>query len=120
MTLDQLNQVGTHRSRPIDTLDDNTWQQMFQVLKMKTTPSVEKKMTCKPVGGLDRGSDGNETEYYRYRAYINDVLKEIRSGRHDYCYYEYQIKDLLKYEHDRLRTRYISDGKYFDVWLEIA
>ena len=56
------------------------------------------------------------TNWQQYCSYINDILSIIRSGQVDYCYYIYQILDLLKFHYDDLKTRY-CDG-YWEVWLE--
>ena len=75
-------------------------------------------------GKYSRGSEkvGENQEYdgitnwQSYCAYINDILRNIRKGGYDYCYYGYQIVELLKFHYNDLRTRY-CDG-YWKVWLE--
>lgn len=69
----------------------------------------------KGIGGEYKG----ETQYTRYKKFINDILKVIRKGEVDYAYYIYQIEDLLRYE-PNLKTKYVrdnSDFSYFEVWL---
>ena len=56
------------------------------------------------------------TNWQSYCSYINDVLRNIRKGQVDYCYYIYQILDLLKFHYSDLKTKY-CDG-YWEVWLE--
>ena len=73
-------------------------------------------------GTVSQESYSGETQYFRYRNYINDILCTIRSRHHavDYCYYIYQIADLLKYEPE-LKTRLDTTEEslpYFEVWLE--
>lgn len=53
-----------------------------------------------------------------YEDYISSVLYTIRDGEVDYCYHEYQIIDLLRFEKERLRTRWLPQEQYFRVWLE--
>ena len=77
-----------------------------------------KKLSCKENKPKEGEKYDGETVYQRYCRYINDVLSEIRKGNHDYCYYCYQIRDLLRFEHNRLRTKYYPDGQYVEVWLD--
>lgn len=35
-----------------------------------------------------------------YANYINDILDNVRAGQSDYCFYVYQVADLLRYEHN--------------------
>lgn len=59
-----------------------------------------------------------KTQYQSYCDFINDILKNIRSGGLDYCYYIYQIADLLRYE-PNLKSKWEPDG-YFLIWISNA
>lgn len=110
--------------RPEPNLTDKEWQEELAIRKLYITPY--NKNISKLGGKYSRGSnswnpdtDGEyhgTTNWQQYCTYINSVLSTIRSGEHDYCYYKYQIMDLLKFHYDTLRTRY-CDG-YWEVWLE--
>lgn len=110
--------------RPDASLTDKEWQNEFALRKLYITPYS--KHVTKFGGKYSQGRkswnsefDGEYkgvTNWQQYCSYINSVLSAIRSGEHDYCYYKYQIMDLLKFHYDTLRTRY-CDG-YWEVWLE--
>ena len=58
-----------------------------------------------------------KTQYQRYCDFINDTLKSIRKGHIDYCFYIYQIEELLKYEHDKLKVDWLETERCFRVFL---
>lgn len=113
----EIGQVDINRKH-LRFTDDDAWQDYFSLLKLSVTPSKNKNMhrpkPCRCYIGEYKG----ETNVEAYVRYINDVLKQIRAGYPDYCYFVHQIADLLKFEHDNLRTRYIPDGDFVAVWLE--
>ena len=129
MTLEELREmkiISNTNGRPTSALTDEKWQKEFNVRKLFVKPYSKK---VKRLGQLCR--DSQETGYWNeetmgtyhgatnwqeYCSFINDVLRNIRSGQVDYLYYIYQITDLLKFHYDDLRTRY-CDG-YWEVWLE--
>ena len=129
MTLEELKEmkiISNTNGRPTSSLTDEKWQKEFNVRKLFVKPYSKK---IKRMGQLNR--DSQETGYWNeetmgtyhgatnwqeYCSFINDVLRNIRAGQIDYCYYIYQIVDLLKFHHDDLRTKY-CDG-YWEVWLE--
>lgn len=126
MNLQELNNViptRTIKGRPSSTLTDKEWQDELAIMKLYITP--HKNMT-RMGGKYSRGytKTSEETTYdgitnwQSYCAYINDVLKNIRKGYHEFCYFTYQIVDLLKFHYDDLKTRY-CDG-YWEVWLDNA
>lgn len=107
--------------RPSTTLTDKEWQTRLEIMKLYITPYKNKTRMS---GRFSRES-GNEytdkeydgiTNWQSYCSFINSILQTIRNGEHDFCYFDYQIADLLKFHYDTLRTRY-KDG-YFEVWLE--
>lgn len=124
MNLETLKQIKPSRfnnGRPSSTLTDKEWQNQFEATKLYITP-YDKSVTR--MGGKfsresGKGYENNDydgiTNWQSYCSYINDVLKTIRTGNHDYCYFGFQIIDLLKFHYNDLKTRY-CDG-YWEVWL---
>lgn len=127
MTLEELRElrlISNTDGRPTSYMTDEKWQKEFDLRKMFITPCNK---NIKRFGGKfskESGKWNEETmgEYYgktnwqEYCSYINDVLRNIQAGQVDYCYFIYQIIDLLKFHYDDLRTKY-CDG-YWKVWLE--
>lgn len=125
MTLEELKElklVSNTNGRPSSDLTNERWQKEFTIYRMLTTPSKNKKMGgrySRESGCWDEDRNGiytGATNWQEYCAFINDVLSNIRSNQCDYCYYIYQIQDLLKYEPVRLCSEY-CDG-YWRVWLD--
>lgn len=127
MTCEELRRcrrLSNSNGRPGSRLTDEIWQKEFEIRKMFVTPyknGQTKKLAglqYQESGGWNEERDGKyqgSTNWQEYCAYINDVLRNIRAGKIDYCYYIFQITDLLKFHHDDLRTKY-RDG-YWEVWL---
>lgn len=127
ITLEQLREnriVSNTNGRPSSTLTDEKWQKEFQIQKQFITP-YEKKVRflrghySAAMGTWNEETQGTyhgQTNWQEYCSYINDILRNIRNGGTDYCYYLFQILDLLRFHYDELRTRY-CDG-YWEVWLE--
>lgn len=127
MTLEELKEmrlISNTDGRPLPSMTDEKWQMEFHVRKLLTEPygrSIKKlgrrfSMESGKWNGETMGRYCGRTNWQEYCAYINDVLRNIRAGQTDYCYYIYHITDLLKFHHDDLRTRYC--GGYWEVWLE--
>lgn len=122
--LKEMKLISNTNGRPLSYLTDEKWQKEFSLRKMFITPY--KKDVEKLSGKYSKESGiWNEelqstyhgcTNWQSYCSYINDILKNIRSGQVDYCYYIYQIEELVKFHYNTLRTRY-RDG-YWEVWLE--
>lgn len=127
MTLEKLREmkiVSNSNGRPSSTLTDKKWQKEFDIRKLFITPFPK---GVSKLGGKYSKESGmwNEetmgqydgmTNWQEYCAYINSVLDSIRKGQVDYCYFIYQILDLLKFHYNTLKTKY-CDG-YWEVWLE--
>jgi len=101
------------------------WQQYFALIKTQTIPrKYTRRLTgryTKESGRWNAESQGTyqgTTNWQQYCSYINEVLKEIRSGSSEFCYFSYQISTLLEFEPERLRTRYYPRDGYWEVWLE--
>ncbi len=127
MTLEELREmriISNTNGRPLPSLTNEKWQKEFNVRKMFITPITEKGATMRGKYSKESGIWNEETQgaYYgstnwqEYCSYINDVLRNIRAGQVDYCYFIYQIMDLAKFHYNNFKTKY-CDG-YWEVWLE--
>lgn len=122
MTLEEFNRVDTRTGRPCSHWSDERWQQHFRVLRLKVKPIKNRKyrkMNYVPIKHPKDEDWHGETNYQCYCKYINEVLTSIRLGYKDYCYYIYQIADLLKFE-PNLKTRFCGGDElspYIEVWL---
>lgn len=129
MTLEELREmrlISNTNGRPSSTLTDEKWQKEFNIRKLFVKP-VNKNITklgqknamSRETGYWNEeiwGKYQGATNWQEYCSFINDILSNIRAGQVDYCYYIYQIMDLLKFHYNNLRTKY-CDG-YWKVWLE--
>lgn len=127
MTLEELREmklVSNTNGRPLPSLTDEKWQKEFNIRKMFITPYPK---NYKKLGGRysrefgtwnteTQGTYYGSTNWQEICAHINDILRNIRSGQVDYCYYIYNIMELAKFHYHNLRTKY-CDG-YWEVWLE--
>ena len=120
MTLEELKEmriISNTNGRPDSNMTDERWQKEFNVRKLFITPNDKKHKRMggkfsRESGTWNEEKDGEYlgmTNYQEYCSYINDVLKNIRAGQIDYCYFIYHIMDLLKFHYDDLRTKY-CDG----------
>lgn len=125
MQLKELQSFKTARTtygRPTSTLTDKDWQNQFSLAKLYITPSqknnwrMSESFARECVRTESANTYSGRTNWQSYCAYINDILNNIRSGAVDYCYYGYQIIDLLRFHRDTLRTKYRNG--YWEVWLE--
>ena len=127
MTLEELKEmriISNTNGRPSSNLTDDKWQKEFNVRKLFIKPHSAsiKKLTgkySKESGIWNEETQGTYygcTNWQSYCSFINDILSNIRSGQVDYCYYIYQIEELLKFHYNNLKTKY-CDG-YWKVWLE--
>lgn len=125
MTFEDLQKLGRFNSsgesgRPSPTMTDTYWQQKFEIMRVMTSAS---KRNSPQFGVYDQisqiaGTYDGDTQHHYFIAFIRSVLDSIRTGHCDYCFYTYQIAELLKYENDRLRTKYIPEDQMWEVWLE--
>lgn len=128
MTLEELREmkvISNSDERPASNLTDEKWQKEFEIRKLFVQPYKDghtKKLFGKYTKESGRWNEEIRGEYLgctnwqSYCTYLNDILRNIRSGQIDYCYYIYQILDLLKFHYGNLRTKYM-DG-YWEVWLD--
>lgn len=125
MTFDDLKTVEAFSRRngmPSNSYTNEKWEEEFEIMKLITIPTSETKMSGKYSRESGFWNEESMRTYYGatnwqdYCKYINDVLSNIRANQVDYCYYFYQIADLLRFHLNELQTRY-CDG-YWEVWLE--
>lgn len=122
-SLRKTTHFGNGNGRPSPTLTDRQWQQEFQIRKLQIKPYSPNHTR---MGGRysresykrndEDGAYDGPTNYQQYCHTINDMLSVIRSGKIDFCFFTYQIMDLLRFHYNDLRTKYI-DG-YWMVWLD--
>lgn len=114
----------TDTGRLIPGTTNEDWQLYFNVLRNKIIPSSNKRMQLFSSYSLSYGIHGygakyhGNTNYESYCKFINGVLKAIRSGELDFCYYVYQVQDLLRYEHEHLQCIYLESEDCFLVYLD--
>lgn len=132
ITLYELNSLRPSSSspasgRPKPGLTNSKWQQEFLLLKLQITPYPTEKRKLTGRYSEEKSKQNQEgtveykgtTNWQRYCWYINDVLRAIRGGNVDFCYFRYQIIELLRFHYDTLRTKYHTDG-YWSVWLDMG
>ena len=60
-----------------------------------------------------------KSEYQSHCDFINSILSNIRKGESDYCYYIYQIAELLQFEQENLEAIWLEEDCAFCVSLKI-
>ena len=93
-----------------DDMTDAEWKKFFTQMKVDIKPTGTDYM---PIPEKDTQ---NVTCDFQYEQFINDILDTIRHGETDYCYYIFQIRDLLMYE-PRLKAKWLQDDDCFDISL---
>lgn len=124
MTLEDLRTVDLNAKRPPAEMTDEMWQEYFAAMRLLTTQSSDRRMSTKRASTTINGyklecqsTYSGETQWNRYCQFINSILSSIRHGEYDYCFNIYHITELLRFEHDRLCTRWLPDSRCFQVWL---
>ena len=124
MELHEFKQVDLNAGCPPESMEDSQWQEYFGAMRLLVVPYGEKKMKTNGVEFIENGISVNgrksvrESQWYYYCQFINSILSSIRKGQTDFCFNIYHITELLKFERDRLRTRWIRENRCFEVWLE--
>ena len=99
-------------------MTDKEWQEFFAYMKSAIKPTGKKYMSVPKITPIKEGQEYNgESQEWRYRQFINDMLHTIRKGKVDYCFFVFQIKDLLKYE-PRLKVTWLPLSDCFCVSIE--
>lgn len=91
------------------------WDDFFAFMKSQIKPCGKKYMPTPRSEAINSNREYHgETEAWRYRNFINNVLKVVRHGEVDYCSYVFQVRDLLRYE-PCITVRYLEDYDCFRV-----
>lgn len=109
--------INEKTGRPPKDYTDSQWQQDFIKIKAVVKPSLFKNMKVIPEPRNFSGTYHGKTQYQYYCDFINYILSGIRRGKPDYCFYIYQIAELLKYEHDRLQAVWLEEERCFKLSL---
>lgn len=123
MKLEELQTISLTAKKPDKDMTDKEWQEYFGIMKTLTHQVKEKRMSCRTSPILINSYSDNQftyqgdTQWTKYKEFINSILFAIRHGECDYCFYIYHIAELLRYEHDNLRTKWLPDDNCFQVWL---
>lgn len=106
-----------------DDLSAADWKIILPLLRAATleTPETTLKQAKGPTvlnQSWKLGNNDYDTADSRYRNYINSVLSALNRGEKDYCYYIYQVQELLRF-HPDLKARLVINGtfKYIEVKL---
>ena len=98
-----------------NNMTDEEWQKVFTQMKTDIKPTGEKYMTKPGTTPIKEGDEyRGETTAVRYKQFINSILRTIRQGDTDYCFYIYQIRDLLRYE-PQLKAKWLPTSDCFCV-----
>lgn len=113
-----MSMISSKTRKPPENYTDEQWQSDFQKLRNEIRPSALREMPTVPETIKEGQVYHGKTEYQCYCDFINDILLNIRDGNTDYCFYIYQIADLLKYEHDRLQATWSETDQCFRLTLK--
>lgn len=121
----ELDNVSSLKKRTPVKMTDEEWQEYFNELRGRIKPCSERRMKTSysiwvnGYKGITYFAYCGDTEWQYYCKFINSVLSAIRKGEFDYCYHIYQISDLLRFEHDRLKAIWLPEYQCFEVSLEL-
>lgn len=129
MTIQQLSETiylntGPHSAAPSPNMTNAQWQEKFTLMRRLVRPSADSHITNsyskEPFYWNEELQDSYEgiTNWQSYSLFINDTLRQLRRGETCYAWFTYQIRDLLRFEHNRLRTRYARQERMWTLWLE--
>lgn len=123
--LKQLNKQPLSDNTKAETLTKSLhmtnydFQQQLKLMKLLNQETIARRInspTTPYVVGkhyFTLSNENEETGNTYYIKFINDVLKNIRKGEIEYCYYIGQVRELLRFIPD-LKVR-LGDF-YFEVW----
>lgn len=83
--------INANTKKPPIGYTNKQWQSDFLTIKSSVAKFNHNHMldsSCQIIPDRD------------YADYINNILDNIRVGQSDYCFYVYQVADLLRYEHN--------------------
>ena len=119
----ELNNISLLKKETPVSMTNEEWQTYFSKLRNKIKPSSKRQMKTTYSIWVNGYKDFSyfaycgDTEWKYYCKFINSILNAIRKGESDYCFYIYQIADLLKFEHDRLKAIWLPEYQCFKVSL---
>ena len=118
MTTKQYTIQDFNRRKLPENMVVTEWDDFFAFMKSQIKPCGTKYMPTPRSEAINSNREYHgETEAWRYRNFINDILKSVRHGKIDYCFYVFQVRDLLKYE-PRITVRYLENANCFCVSYE--
>lgn len=91
-----------------DDMTDAEWQTFFTQMKDDIKPIGMDYMPIPEEGAEDLARG------FQYGHFINDILDVIHLGKTEYCYYIFQIRDLLRYE-PQLKAKWLQEDECFEV-----
>ena len=122
----EMKLISNTNGRPPSYLTNEKWQKEFELRKTFLTPHPSNVKSLSSRYCQDNRIVNSEenpyygaTNYQTYCLFINDVIKELRKGNVDYCYFIYQIEELYRF-FPNLKTLFIENGRYWQVWLDRA
>lgn len=111
---------GFFYGKPNQYLSDLEWQYLFSKMREQVIEQPERQMPGREPHYQYRlcETPADYTSYSIYAELMNQTLETIRSSEHSYCFYLYQIEDLLRFERARLMTEYLPEFECWEVWLK--
>ena len=109
--LKKMKLLHNSDNRPSKVLTDESWQVEFELRRrfVQSYPGDKKRLKTNDYEGMSLNSF--------YVEFINDSLKELKAGETIYCYYIYQIEELLKFHKNTLKTKYMPMYGCWAAWL---
>lgn len=99
-----INCVLEKTGSPSSDYTNDQWQRDFAKLRSRIISSV-----------VNTPDDSNNDQIYH--DFIDGILFNLRRGNIDYCFYIYQVADLLKYEPYRLHALWLNKERCFRLSL---
>lgn len=107
-----------YNGRPLQKLTGEIWNKLFENEKTSRNFNNESfNNVCKHAMGLIVGNEEDLPDFNPYADYLISAVQSLLNDESDYCYYLYNIRFLLSIFGDSLESRYISESKCFEVWL---
>lgn len=110
-----MEKISAKTGIPPKGYTDVQWQKDFIKIRETIQPSSLNRMRVVYEPTNFKGTYHGKTQNQYYCETINDILSNIRKGESDYCFYIYQIAELLRYEHDRLKAVWKEEERCFKL-----
>lgn len=109
--------VSLTTKTPPSDYTDAQWQLDYYEIKSILREQKLKSEKVKTTQGfpIDVPQNGKTNQQYYY-SFLIDTLSELRSGHKAYCYFVYQIVDLLRLDHN-VHAKFFPDDGYFSLSL---